>query len=191
MARAPVTIETKRLLLTQPPPEDAWLVLAYYEENREHLEPWEPARTPEFYSVAHWEDRLRRNREDADRDRGLRLFLLRRPEREDDEPQDVIGSCNFTEVVRGPFQCCTLGFGLSAKHEGQGYMREALEAAMAYVFEDLGVHRIEAAYQPHNQRSGGLLRRLGFTVDGYARDYLHLAGSWRDHILTSKTNPRW
>ena len=166
-------------------------VLAYYEENREHLEPWEPARTPEFYSLAHLEDRLRRNRDDVDRDRGLRLFLLRRPEAEDEEPQDVIGSCNFTEVVRGPFQCCTLGFGLAAKHEGKGYMREALEASIAYVFEELGVHRIEAAYQPHNQRSGGLLRRLGFTVEGFARDYLHLAGAWRDHVLTSKTNPSW
>ena len=33
------------------------------------------------------------------------------------------------------------------------------------------------------------LRRLGFVVQGYARDYLHIDGEWRDHILTALTNP--
>ena len=37
----------------------------------------------------------------------------------------------------------------------------------------------------------GLLRRLGFVVEGYARDYLFLNGQWRDHVMTSLTNPDW
>lgn len=191
MPRAPVTIETPRLVLTQPPPDDADQVLAYYEDNRAHLEPWEPGRSREFYTLAHWQERLRRNRLDLDQDRALRLFLLLKPDDPREEPDEVIGTCNFSEFVRGPFQCCTLGFGLSFRHEGKGYMREGLEAAIAFVFEDVGLHRIEAAYQPHNRRSGGLLERLGFVVEGQARDYLHLAGAWRDHVLTSKTNPSW
>lgn len=46
-----------------------------------------------------------------------------------------------------------------------------------------------ANYVPTNERSGRLLRRLGFTVEGYARDYLFIDGAWRDHVLTSLTNP--
>ena len=46
-----------------------------------------------------------------------------------------------------------------------------------------------ANYIPHNERSGRLLRRLGFMVEGYARDYLFINGAWRDHILTALTNP--
>jgi hypothetical protein len=42
---------------------------------------------------------------------------------------------------------------------------------------------------PTNERSGRLLRRLGFQVEGYARDYLYIHDGWRDHILTSLTNP--
>jgi ribosomal-protein-alanine N-acetyltransferase len=39
-----------------------------------------------------------------------------------------------------------------------------------------------------NERSGRLLERLGFVREGYARDYLLIAGRWQDHILTSLTN---
>ena len=42
-----------------------------------------------------------------------------------------------------------------------------------------------------NERSGSLLRRLGFAVEGYARDLLYLRGAWRDHVMTALLNPRW
>ena len=46
-----------------------------------------------------------------------------------------------------------------------------------------------ANYMPINERSGRLLRSLGFQVEGYARDYLYVGGAWRDHVLTALTNP--
>ena len=52
-----------------------------------------------------------------------------------------------------------------------------------------GSYYIQAAYVPANERSGRLLRRLGFTVEGYARDYLYIGGAWRDHIVTARTRP--
>ena len=70
-------------------------------------------------------------------------------------------------------------------------MTEAVNAVVEYGFKDKNLHRIMANYIPSNVRSGNLLRRLGFTVEGYARDYLYLNGKWEDHILTSKTNPKW
>ena len=70
-------------------------------------------------------------------------------------------------------------------------MYEALRASLDYVFQVLNLHRVMANFMPHNARSNGLLRRLGFTVEGYARDYLYIDGAWRDHVLTSLTNPEW
>ena len=52
------------------------------------------------------------------------------------------------------------------------------------------MHRVMASYIPVNERSGRLLKKLGFIVEGYARDYIYINGSWRDHILTSLVNPR-
>ena len=64
-----------------------------------------------------------------------------------------------------------------------------LAAALPWVFAHLALHRVRAGYEPVNERSGRLLRRLGFVVEGYARDYIYTGGAWRDQILTSLVNP--
>ena len=102
----------------------------------------------------------------------------------------VVGLANFTQIVRGAFMACSLGYSIDEDRQGQGLMRETLEHAIAYVFDELGLHRVQASYLPTNERSGGLLRRLGFVVEGYARDYIYINGAWRDHVLTARTNPR-
>jgi ribosomal-protein-alanine N-acetyltransferase len=45
-----------------------------------------------------------------------------------------------------------------------------------------------ANYLPTNERSARLLRRLGFVIEGSARDYLFVGGQFRDHVLTALTN---
>ena len=51
-------------------------------------------------------------------------------------------------------------------------MHEALQITICYAFEDLRLHRIHANHLPSNVRSGRLLARLGFAIEGYAKDYL-------------------
>ena len=102
-----------------------------------------------------------------------------------------MGQCTFSGIARGPFQAAYLGYGLDHRAVGKGLMTEALQAAIRYCFDQLNLHRIMANYMPTNVRSADLLKRLGFVPEGYARDYLFLAGQWQDHILTSLTNASW
>ena len=51
----------------------------------------------------------------------------------------------------------------------------------------LRLHRVQANHLPENQRSARLLQRLGFRVEGLAREYLYINGAWRDHVLTALT----
>jgi len=101
----------------------------------------------------------------------------------------ILGQVSLRNIIRGAFQGCHLGYSLDQQAVGKGLMFEALTSVIAYGFGEMGLHRIMANYIPTNERSGRLLRRLGFVVEGYARDYLFLAGKWQDHILTSLVNP--
>lgn len=98
------------------------------------------------------------------------------------------GECNVTTIVRGPFQACYLGFSIAQAAQGQGLMHEALSTAIDFIFSTCRLNRIMANYRPENRRSGKLLARLGFEIEGKARAYLKINGLWEDHILTSIIN---
>jgi ribosomal-protein-alanine N-acetyltransferase len=68
-------------------------------------------------------------------------------------------------------------------------MTEGLRALCGYAFGTMGLHRLQANHLPENLKSAAVLRRLGFVVEGYARDFLLIDGRWRDHVLTSLVAP--
>ncbi|MBK7975929.1 MAG: GNAT family N-acetyltransferase [Deltaproteobacteria bacterium] len=177
---------TERLVLTVPGPADLERLLSFTVRNEAHFARYTPA--PEREAL---EGVLRRRVADAEAlyhaDRGLLLILSSRA-----EPRGpVLGDVHFSNVVRGAFHACHVGYKIDRDAEGKNLMAEALVAAIGHVFDGMKLHRVMANYQPDNERSARLLARLGFVVEGYARDYLHIAGAWRDHVLTALTNPRW
>jgi len=183
----PVRLGTERLVLTSPwPATDASAVTDFQRRNRGHFAPWDPTRTDAFFTEGYWREQLASDAEALEDGRRARLFVTER-----DVPGRVIGYVHFSNVVRGAFMACHLGFGVDGALEGRGVMREALERGCRWAFEDFGLHRIEANHRPENTRSGGLLRRLGFVPQGYARDYLRIDGQWRDHVLTALVNEAW
>jgi ribosomal-protein-alanine N-acetyltransferase len=93
----------------------------------------------------------------------------------------LIGVFNFSEIVRGALESSYLGYYAFAPHVGQGYMSEGLNLVLALAFVKLKLHRIEANVQPNNRPSVALVRRAGFTREGFSRRYVKIAGRWRDH----------
>ena len=177
-------IETERLWLTMPPPEECARVLAYFAENRDHLARWSPPEPQGYYTESFWRERLILARQEFAQGQSMKLFIFQRGNGQ----EKIIGACNFSNIARGAFQACYLGYHLDHRAEGHGLMREALGAAIKYAFESLRLHRIMANYIPTNERSGRLLQRLGFVVEGYAHDYLLIDHRWQDHIMTALTN---
>ncbi|GGP17629.1 alanine acetyltransferase [Silvimonas iriomotensis] len=180
---SPIQITTPRLLLHIPPAQDAHLLAAFDDTNRRHLAPWEPVRELAWYAPESYEKRQQQALDHFSAGTALHLVL------HDKASGQMVGKCSYTNIVRGPFLACNLGYSLGAAWQGQGLMLEALKATNNYVFNELGLHRIMAAYMPLNERSGRLLKRLGFEREGLARSYLCIAGQWEDHVLTSLINP--
>jgi ribosomal-protein-alanine N-acetyltransferase len=183
----PEAIETERLVLRMVDPSNAAALSRYHLDNQERFAPYCPKRPPGHHSEAAWAERAQTQREATLAGHAIHWLIFSR----DESREGVVGDINFTTIQRGVAQCAYLGYSLDRESEGKGVMREALSAALADVFERANLHRVMANYVPTNERSGWLLRRLGFNVEGYARDYLLLDGVWKDHILTALSNPRW
>jgi len=178
-----IMLRTSRLTLSSPSHQDAPELLAYYVRNRLHLKPWEPEKSGSFFTLDSMEKRIHDMACAMDAGQALHLVLR------DNATGAMVGECGFTNIVRGPFQACHLGFSLDHAAQGRGLMQEALSQAIGHVFLQLGLHRIMANTRTENRRSQALLQRLGFQQEGHARDYLKIDGRWRDHVLHSLINP--
>jgi RimJ/RimL family protein N-acetyltransferase len=75
---------------------------------------------------------------------------------------------------------------------GRGFGTEAGRAVVAWAFDVVGLHRISLdvfAFNPGAQRS---YEKIGFRVEGRARDTLRWDGTWTDSVLMGMlaTDPR-
>ncbi|QRR07550.1 GNAT family N-acetyltransferase [Burkholderia sp. MS455] len=177
-------LQTARLILRPATTTDVAPLLAYHLNNRQHLQPWEPLRGAEFYTRPALQSRLE-NMALHVRSGNALHWLIWHP-----DSDTLLGECNFTNIIRGIFQACHLGYSIAESAQGQGFMYEALSRSIEYVFDTYGLHRIMASYRPENIRSEKLLKRLGFETEGVARSYLKINGQWADHVLTSRINPQ-
>lgn len=77
------------------------------------------------------------------------------------ETQELIGTIclwSFSE----DFKSAEVGYELLVSHQGQGLMREALKAVIAFGFKKLKMSQIIAVTHQENSRSTGLLRGFKF-----------------------------
>ena len=183
-ATASPLLLTARLRLVAAGEHLAAALADFYDRNRAHLAPWDPPIAPDEFSVASTAQHLREGA--ATFAAGTAYRYLLQPI---GDPGRVIGSVHFSNIARGPFQSCTLGYALDQQSEGQALMTEALRCAIAEMFSPrINLHRIQAGYRPENWRSAEVLKRLGFADEGLASDYLFIDGAWRVHRLTALIN---
>ena len=87
----------------------------------------------------------------------------------------IIGSCALYD-----FAChdnsAQLGYLLSPRHWGQGYLSEAMEQFLNFAFRQLRLERLRAQVHPENTASAGLLGKLGFLSQGWTGENWIVAG---------------
>lgn len=179
-----VKLETDRLVLTTLSECDPAVVLEFENTNRAFLAPYEPLRDERFFTLEHRTEQIDTYRRLEQTDAARRFYLFAK-----DAPELAIGRIGFSNIIRGVFHACHLGFALAETACGREYMTKALRVAIDFMFDKEQLHRIQANHIPSNERSGRLLKKLDFVEEGRAKDYLCIAGRWEDHILTSLTNP--
>ncbi len=170
-------LHSERLVLKVLDGSNAPEVLDFVLRNREFLEPWEPARSEEYFTLSFQEDLLIKEFSQFRTRELYKLWMFRK-----EEPDQIIGSITLSNIVYGVFQSCHLGYRIDQSAQGRGLMTEAVAAVADYAFAELGLHRIEANIMPRNKASLKVAEKAGFYEEGLAMCYLKINGIWEDHI---------
>jgi ribosomal-protein-alanine N-acetyltransferase len=123
---------------------------------------------------------LRHYQREQREDQGYAFFLFRAGD------DTMLGGLTLSNVRRGVSQSASLGYWLGVNHVRQGYMTEAVRMLLPMAFEELRLHRIEAACLRTNVASIRVLQRNAFQHEGLARQYLKINGIWQDHVLFAR-----
>ena len=113
----------------------------------------------------------------------------------------IVGKVNIVDVVRGRFESAAIGYDAYDPYAGRGLFAEGLRLVLDLAFRwesegGMGLHRVQAAVQPGNVRSAGLLRSLGFQHEGSSPRMIWLPGAdghsaWRDHESYVMLRDEW
>lgn len=173
-------LRTRRLVLRPPQVRDyvAWARLR--RASYGILKRWEPTWSPDHLSAPAFRRRVRWSRREIESGRSYPLLIFERDPR---VGLALVGGVTLEHVRHGAAMSGSLGYWLGVGATGRGLMTEALEAVVAFAFQELDLSRLEAACLPENERSRSLLSRVGFREEGYASAFLRIDGEWRDHVV--------
>jgi ribosomal-protein-alanine N-acetyltransferase len=62
---------------------------------------------------------------------------------------------------------------------------------LRFAFDQLGLHRVEAAIVPRNARSRRVAEKLGMREEGTSERFLQIRGVWEDHVRYAITAEEW
>lgn len=179
----PYEILTERLALKSANPLYAGLVYEYHSRNRDDLQTWLPIRHENYYTLERQVGILTTKAALFEADEEYRFLLFKR-----DDNEKVIGEFGFSNIIRGAFDSCFLGYQVDKNEHNNGYITEALEAGIKFIFSEKKLHRIEAHVMPRNMPSIKVLKKLGFEEEGYSKNYLKINGEWEDHLRFALLN---
>lgn len=99
----------------------------------------------------------------------------------------IAGQLTVGNIIRGAFNSAYLGYWVDGRVAGRGVMPTAIALAVDHCFSAVGLHRVEANIRPENVASRRVVDKLGFREEGMHLRYLHIDGSYRDHISYALT----
>lgn len=181
----PLRVDGPNVFIRPAQPRDWKQWAEIREASREFLVPWEPTWPPDALTQTAFNRRLRRQAAEW-RDDETYSFLTF-----EQRTELVVGGIGLTNVRRGVAQMGSMGYWAGRPYARRGYTSEAARLMLSFAFGQLGLHRVEAACLPSNQASSGVLEKVGFTKEGYARAYLRINDKWADHVLYAILRDDW
>jgi ribosomal-protein-alanine N-acetyltransferase len=183
-ANPPHAVEVgKRVYIRHPLPRDCEAFVASRKASQAHLSPWEPRPPAGFDAFGHDQfEWMYNSRRKPDQER-MFIFEL--------SGDQFVGQISLGAITRGPLQSAYMGYWTVASAIGRGVMTEAISLMLRHAFGRVGLHRVEANIQPHNEPSRMVAKKNGFRLEGFSPRYLQIDGVWADHERWALTVEDW
>jgi RimJ/RimL family protein N-acetyltransferase len=93
--------------------------------------------------------------------------------------------------TEGGFATAEWGFAIGSPFWGTGVFEEGAELVLEFVFNTLGVHRLEARAAVLNGRGNSALQKIGALKEGILRKSLLCGGQYLDQVLYAVLDSDW
>lgn len=177
--------ETMRLKLAVLNDSYTDCVLRFYSSGRGVFDPIEPVKAANFYTPEFQRSNLKSEFGAFLNGVYMRYFWFTK-----EKPAQIIGTASFSNIIRGAYRSCHLGYKMLPEFQKHGYALEAVSRLVTAVFEEEHMHRIEAYTLPGNLNSISLLTRLGFELECTSRSVIMLKDGFTDHKRYVMINPK-
>lgn len=84
------------------------------------------------------------------------------------ENGQVIGNISVVEFFED-IECAEIGYCLGREYWGRRIMPEALGEVIAFLFDEVGLNRVEARHDVNNPKSGRVMLKAGLKYEGIRR----------------------
>ncbi len=165
------------VILRAPRPLDFHEWAELREASRDYLQPWEPAWGEDDLGRPAFKRRLSIYDREMELGTAYPFFII------DKATGALAGAITLSNIRRGVAETGTLGYWIGRPYAGEGRGTAAVETILDFAFDNLMLHRVEAACVPNNHASKRVLEKAGFRHEGTAKAYLKINGVWADHLL--------
>jgi [ribosomal protein S5]-alanine N-acetyltransferase len=176
-------VRTPRLLIRPICEEDRGKFISFYERSWGDMAPWFPLRMPrETFNDTFDRTMVKAKKGAADASE-FRLVGFTRDEQ-------LVAFFGLMQIVRGAFESAVASWCVHSDHTRKGLCTEGVMGVLDMAFAappvGLGLHRVQANVIPTNTASVRVAEKAGFRMEGLGRNYLKIAGEWRDHVFYAK-----
>ena len=147
--------------------------------NRSWLRPWE-ATNPHGANSFDLRAQIRGLLRQLDDETGLPFMI--------EMDGEIVGQLNVANILYGSVSSAVIGYWVVPEVAGRGVTPTAVALVTDYLFNEIGLHRVEIDIRPENEASLRVVEKLGFRYEGLKQRYIHINGAWRDHYVFALTH---
>lgn len=170
--------KTKRLIIRKLKPSDYNAWFDAYVNNLPAKSKWDSGPlSPKSCTKSIFKAVIKKQEKLAKEDKYYRYYVFNK------KTNEIIGQIDFDIFKRSTHQFANYGYFIFNRHWNKGYGTEAVKAGLKIGFDELKLHRLEAAINLDNKKSIALVKKIGMKREGIKKRYWFENNQWTDHLI--------